>query len=64
MARAILKDGSVRRYRITLDDYCEEYNIYRPYLRRGWDDTEYSLFKKLTAKILNIGENQIERCSV
>lgn len=61
MATAILKDGTKLKYKITLDMFCEHFGMYRPYLTRGWDDTEYRDFILVTANILNIEPEKIER---
>jgi len=64
MASATLKSGEKVRFHITLDIFCDMFGLYRPYLRRGWDDTEYSDFKKAAAKILSISVDDIESASL
>jgi hypothetical protein len=64
MSKALLKDGTTKHFTITLQQFCDMFGLYRPYLRRGWDDTEYSDFKKAAATILNINVNDIESASL
>lgn len=64
MSTATLKSGEKLQFHITLDIFCDMFGLYRPYLRRGWDNTEYSDFKKAAANILNIDVNDIESASL
>ena len=64
MSKVILKTGEKLTFHITLDQFCDMFGLYRPYLRRGWDDTEYSDFKKAAAQILKIDVNDIESASL
>ena len=64
MSKAILQDGTVKHFNITLEQFCNMFGLYRPYLRRGWDDIEYSDFKKAAAKILDISVDDIKSVSL
>ena len=64
MSKAILQDGTVKHFKVTLEQFCNMFGLYRPYLRRGWDDIEYSDFKKAAAKILDISVDDIKSVSL
>lgn len=64
MSKVILESGKVLYFKITLDQFCDIIGLYMPYLKRGWDDTEYSDFKKAAAKILNIEVDDIQSATL